>query len=326
MKKHDDHLSSVSKDEPLLLETLASSCNDPNDEMSLKCLNIAKTIEHEQNKDAFTNTDPKLLANLKRIFSNIDFKHQGLVEQINGERNDRKSQAPAESKKNMAANSRFQFNKMTETLTSKMYNHLENNFLLSNKKALFLNLRQYYLSQKMDPFELIPVTFHIKEGVADQEFGRFKDYYVSKMHDSAEKNIWIIKPGENTNRGVGITICEKIEEIEQILTKETVHANGKPKTFIVQKYIEKPLLYQRRKFDIRCFILVTSINGIQKGYWYQDGYVRTSSTEFTLESLDNKQIHLTNDAVQKKCDDYGKHESGNKVTPDQIRFLNLRIC
>jgi tubulin monoglycylase TTLL3/8 len=37
-----------------------------------------------------------------------------------------------------------------------------------------------------------------------------------------------------------------------------------------------PFLYQKRKFDIRCYILITSVNGIQKGYWYQDGYIRTA--------------------------------------------------
>jgi hypothetical protein len=75
-----------------------------------------------------------------------------------------------------------------------------------------------------------------------------------------------------------------------------------------------PLLYQKRKFDIRCYILVTSINKIVKAYWYEEGYIRTSSKEFTLKNLKNRFVHLTNDAVQKKSDDYGKYENGNKVS------------
>jgi tubulin monoglycylase TTLL3/8 len=47
------------------------------------------------------------------------------------------------------------------------------------------------------------------------------------------------------------------------------------KSYILQEYIN-PLLYDGRKFDIRCYILITSVNGIQKGYWYQDGYIRTA--------------------------------------------------
>ena len=177
---------------------------------------------------------------------------------------------------------------------------------------MFLNLKHYYTSQKLDPFEFIPLTFHIRKGIDDPEFIRFKEHYF-ELQEAGQKNIWILKPGENTNRGAGITLCDKLEEVEDIISKEDVQLNGRPKTFIVQKYLEKPLLYQRRKFDIRCFILITSINGIQIGYWYQDGYVRTSSSEFSLDTLANKQIHLTNDAVQKTCDEYGKHEPGNKV-------------
>jgi tubulin---tyrosine ligase len=63
--------------------------------------------------------------------------------------------------------------------------------------------------------------------------------------------------------------------------------------------MEKPLLYNKRKFDIRCFSLITCIGGIVKGYWYQEGYIRTSSYEYSLkkDQLEKKLIHLTNDAV-----------------------------
>jgi tubulin--tyrosine ligase len=60
--------------------------------------------------------------------------------------------------------------------------------------------------------------------------------------------------------------------------------------------------------------MLTSVNGIIKGYFYEDGYVRTSCKEFTLENLGNRFIHLTNDAVQKKSEDYGKFENGNKMS------------
>lgn len=50
-----------------------------------------------------------------------------------------------------------------------------------------------------------------------------------------------------------------------------------------------------------------------QGYWYNEGYLRTSSKDFNLKNVTNRLIHLTNDAVQKKSDDYGKFESGNKV-------------
>lgn len=38
---------------------------------------------------------------------------------------------------------------------------------------------------------------------------------------------------------------------------------------IIQKYMESPFLYNKRKFDIRCYILMTTVNGVLKGYWYE---------------------------------------------------------
>ena len=42
---------------------------------------------------------------------------------------------------------------------------------------------------------------------------------------------------------------------------------------------------------------MTSVNGIRKCYWYEEGYIRTSSSIFTLNNLNNKMVHLTNDAI-----------------------------
>lgn len=44
-----------------------------------------------------------------------------------------------------------------------IYSKLEDNFHLANKKALFMNISNYYRSLGYDPFEVaIPLTFHIK--------------------------------------------------------------------------------------------------------------------------------------------------------------------
>ena len=123
--------------------------------------------------------------------------------------------------------------------------------------------------------------------------------------------MWIIKPGENTNRGTGIQVSRDINHIKSIVNQSQVY--GKKRSYIVQKYIEKPFLYKNRKFDIRTYSLTTTTNGNLQGYWYSDGYLRTCSREYTTKNDKNRMIHLTNDAVQKKGDDYGKFESGNKV-------------
>jgi hypothetical protein len=52
--------------------------------------------------------------------------------------------------------------------------------------------------------------------------------------------------------------------------------------------------------DHRCFL-------------FKEGYIRMSSKPYTLEleKLENLAVHLTNNAIQKKDKDYGKHEDGN---------------
>ena len=148
-------------------------------------------------------------------------------------------------------------------------------------------------------------------------------------------NIWIVKPGENTNRGNGIQVWSSLHEINNIVRtwrprKETSSVDTAAKvednqrrTIILQKYIDRPLLINQRKFDIRAYGMLTSINGYLKGYFNEDGYIRTSSKEFTSKSNDIF-IHLTNDAVQKKSEDFGKYENGNKLSyHDFQKYLKL---
>ena len=93
-------------------------------------------------------------------------------------------------------------------------------------------------------------------------------------------------------------MVRSLEEVRRIIARGEKHGDGSKKTYIVQQYIDRPTLYQGRKFDIRHYILVSSIHGIRKGYWYEEGYVRTSCKPFELGSRD-PMVHLTNDAVQK---------------------------
>ena len=53
-----------------------------------------------------------------------------------------------------------------------------------------------------------------------------------------------------------------------------------------------------------------------KVYYFPQGYLRTSSYLYTTseESIDNLDVHLTNNAVQKNNKDYGKYEDGNQLS------------
>lgn len=166
---------------------------------------------------------------------------------------------------------------VTTSHETKLYNRIEDNYHLSDKKALFINMKKYYDKLNLDVFDYLPTTFHIKD-LDDPQFQNFKDYFLETnqkcVSDEEEKNIWIIKPGENTNRGIGITVMDSIEDIESYIVD--LAKDEKHHTCIVQKYLHNALLIKKRKFDIRVFTLVTCVNGKMRGYFYEEGYLRTS--------------------------------------------------
>ena len=90
----------------------------------------------------------------------------------------------------------------------------------------------------------------------------------------------------------------------------------------MQKYIEAPLLFKRRKFDIRIWALISHD---EKLYLFKEAYVRTSSEEYDLsgEKLDQVYVHLTNNAVQKYSKNYGKFEEGNIIS---VKTLSAELA
>jgi hypothetical protein len=94
---------------------------------------------------------------------------------------------------------------------------MEDNYHLANKKALFMNISLYYQALKQDPFDVaIPLTFHIKTHT-DPEYQRFVQVYNKFKIEGDSQNVWIIKPGENTNRGSGIQVAQELSEIKDII-------------------------------------------------------------------------------------------------------------
>ena len=209
----------------------------------------------------------------------------------------------------------------------KMHNKIEYNQHLSNKKGLFKCLKTYYSAIGKNPFGYIPLTFHIIKGEADSEFGKFTEEFnlleVERQKNKIQ-NLWIVKPGENTNRGEGINLANSREHVIELISTENSLPNSESRTYIIQKYIEKPFLIHKRKFDIRCYSLITSVNSVIQGYAYADGYLRTTSIEYNTKEISNNFIHLTNDAIQKHSDEYGKFEDGNKLSyKDFQRYLDF---
>ena len=87
------------------------------------------------------------------------------------------------------------------------------------------------------------------------------------------------------------------------------------KKILLQKYIENPLLYNGRKFDMRIWVLLSHD---MKVYIFKEGHLKATSFNFSLENKDFF-VHLTNYSVQKYSNNFAKFEVGNEISFDQFQ-------
>jgi len=122
----------------------------------------------------------------------------------------------------------------------------------------------------------------------------------STLDATPPRNVWIVKPA-GLSRGRGIR-C--MSSLASIVTRRSGGSNRKG-TYVVQKYIERPLLLRGRKFDIRQWVLVTSWNPLTV-WFYADSYLRFCVRPFSLdrEALSDRFVHLANNSVQKHAAEF----------------------
>ena len=152
-------------------------------------------------------------------------------------------------------------------------------------------------------------------------------------------NLWIVKPG-GLSRGRKIRLFKdysKILEYAEVDSQQQISAatggassasgtnyylhHVKPpgeeygvqtkKTWVIQKYIENPMLILNRKLDLRMWVVINSWNPL-KIYIYKECYVRFSCNDYDPRCPENLFSHLTNNSVAKKLIE----------RPDNAKMLN----
>ena len=74
-------------------------------------------------------------------------------------------------------------------------------------------------------------------------------------------------------------------------------------SYVICRYIDRPLLVGGKKFDLRIYVLVTSYRPLK--VWLSSlGFARFCTEKYSsdLNEIDNMMVHLTNVAIQKKGD------------------------
>ena len=116
------------------------------------------------------------------------------------------------------------------------------------------------------------------------------EHWPDSIYDG-HHNIWILKP-VGYSCGSGIILMNNEDNILSHIQNQSASR------FVVQKYIEKPLLIRDRKFDIRIYFMTYFNKGKVNIWLYNNCYIKFSSVKFNLDNL-HKSIHVTNHGVQK---------------------------
>lgn len=178
-------------------------------------------------------------------------------------------------------------------------NHIPGSFQIGRKDRIWRNLQVKVQQHGQREFSFMPQTY-----ILPQDIRRLKRLW-PRFADRNTK--WIIKPPASA-RGTGIKVVSQWKQIP------------KRKAVIAQKYVDRPLLINGSKFDLRLYLLVTSINPL-RAYMHTDGLARFASVKYSTDdkTLSDRYMHLTNYSINKLSENYTSNEdadscSGHKWT------------
>ena len=137
-----------------------------------------------------------------------------------------------------------------------------------------------YKEKFPEDFNYIPETY-----LWPQHEKIIKEKFSNYTYDP--NNVWMFKPA----RDYGGHNVHIINSYKNDILKE---AKKKKNLFLITRYIMNPMLINKKKFDLRAFVLVTGFSPL-KVYLYKDGYVRITIKEFNLnkKSIKDQKMHIT---------------------------------
>jgi tubulin polyglutamylase TTLL11 len=129
-----------------------------------------------------------------------------------------------------------------------------------------------------------------------------------------KKGKWFIVKPDAGSQGDGIFLTNSYSDLVG-----RMRATSNSKSFVVQRYLPHPVLIDGCKFDIRLYVLVTSLEPLQV-YLAREGLVRLCVEKYCAPKKTNMHktmMHMTNYSLNKKSDDFKHanmegHESGSK--------------
>ncbi|KAE8895625.1 hypothetical protein PF005_g186 [Phytophthora fragariae] len=114
-----------------------------------------------------------------------------------------------------------------------------------------------------------------------------------------EDKTWIMKPSA-TNKGAEVNVIKDFKKLRSIVNEWT-----DIREWVVQEYIQRPLLLRGRKFHIRVYVL--AVGGL-KVYVYQHCLVLCALEQYREADTDNNYSHITNTFQQQSHPDFVESE------------------
>ena len=193
----------------------------------------------------------------------------------------------------------------------KFYESLKNQYIYINKN--FLSLKNYWIIKPTDLYQ----------GKCIEICNSFDDLVKisKKIFKGVNQKLIPEQLNITTNIEDNNDIIDNNNSTEKLITLNNIHNNNIKKKIIktrmyctneiiVQKYLDNPLLYKNRKFDIRCFVLLDSNFNL---YFCKEGHLKGSSELYNLNNS-NKFIHITNYSLQKNSNKFELYEIGNEMS------------
>jgi tubulin polyglutamylase TTLL4 len=177
-------------------------------------------------------------------------------------------------------------------------NHFPNSIHLGRKDLLWRNICRLKLKYPV-AFNLAPHSWVLPEEAEELE--------ELMQYQAMQKRMFILKPNASSC-GRGIRVVQG--------TSKFTHKDDT----IVSFYLDRPLLINNTKFDLRIYVLVTSFNPL-RAYMYDEGLARFATEPYTNDPdvLKNKFVHLTNFSVNKRnTKNYVKND-GKLASENQSR-------
>ena len=171
-----------------------------------------------------------------------------------------------------------------------MIEKLIQNLSLTQLKKHYKHYKKYRNLYK-DDYNYVPETY-----ILPDDANEFLDKYKNIISNlSTAKTKFIVKP-VGLSRGRGIHILNNKSEFKSICKASEVRHG---KNYLVSKYISKPHLINDKKYDLRIYVLITSLYPL-KIYMYKEGLVRFATEEYIKGNYNNVYIHLTNYSINKE--------------------------